>query len=54
MVFNLFAMEAEAILYITESNEIGRQFFRTVRSLFHFGKHDIMHCLNVRGSSLLS
>ena len=26
--FNLFAIEAEAVLHITESNEIGCQFFK--------------------------
>ena len=45
IVFNLFAMQAEAILYAVLSDDIGRQFFRYRLGFSAFGMHVIMRCL---------
>ena len=37
-------MEPEANLYITQSNEMGRQFFNNEQSLVPFGKQVMILC----------
>ena len=45
IVFNLFAMHADAILYAVLSNNIGRQFLMYSLDFSAFGTHVIVPCL---------